>query len=253
MRREYAGAAQAAKLTSNLGGSTSDLTIYCNNLTNWPTGTVGPFYVVIDRGTATEEKILCVSRAGNTLSVYDDGVTNGRAADDTAITAHSINADIEHVFTATDADEANLHVNSDAGVHGVTGDVVGTTDAQTLTNKTINAASLSVEGVGVSLKNKTVNTVSVDYTLAVSDVDNIVQVNTGMISAVKTVTVPAFASIAIPVGSAIKVLTYGSGTISIAAAAGVTINVPSTSTLTPVNYRVVTLTKLATNTWVIEG
>ena len=113
MRREYVGGAQSARLTSPLGNTTLDLTISCNDLTNWPTGTGGtPFYVVIDRGTASEEKILCASRSGNTLTVYDVGLVNGRGADDTSITAHSSNALIEHVFTATDADEANAHINN---------------------------------------------------------------------------------------------------------------------------------------------
>lgn len=138
MRRQYEGAAQASVLTSALGSSTADLTIFCNNLSNWPTGTGGrPFYVVIDRGKANEEKILCASRSGNTLSVYNVGLVNGRAADGTPISAHSSNAVIEHVFTATDADEANSHVNASGTVHGVAGVLVGTTDTQTLSNKTL--------------------------------------------------------------------------------------------------------------------
>ena len=113
MRREYVGGAQSARLTSPLGGTTLDMTISCNDLTNWPTGTGGtPFYVVIDRGTASEEKILCASRSGNTLTVYEVGLVNGRGVDDTSITSHSSNALIEHVFTATDADEANAHINN---------------------------------------------------------------------------------------------------------------------------------------------
>ena len=113
MRRSYEGAAQAAQLTAALGGSTADLIIYCDDLTNWPTGTGSrPFFVVIDRGKTNEEKILCTSRSSNVLTVYNSGLVNGRAADDTSITAHSSNAVIEHVFTATDADEANAHVNT---------------------------------------------------------------------------------------------------------------------------------------------
>ena len=129
MRREYVGGAQAARLTAGLGGTTSNLTISCDNLTNWPTGANGrPFYVVINRGTASEEKILCASRSGNTLSVYDVGLVNGRGADDTSITSHASNSIIEHVFTATDADEANLLVNlltttGDIIVYGTTGNV----------------------------------------------------------------------------------------------------------------------------------
>jgi hypothetical protein len=113
MRREYVGGAPRARLTVLLSGSSSSLTINCDDLTNWPTGASGnPFYVVIDRNTSSEEKILCSARAGNVLTVYDDGVLNGRGQDDTSITSHSVNAVIEHVFTATDADEANDHVNT---------------------------------------------------------------------------------------------------------------------------------------------
>lgn len=112
MRREYVGGAPKARLTVLLGSSTTNLTITCDDLTNWPTGTGGnPFFVVIDRNTSSEEKILCASRAGNVITVYDDGVLNGRGSDDTSITSHSVNSIIEHVFTATDADEANAHVN----------------------------------------------------------------------------------------------------------------------------------------------
>ncbi len=118
MRREYQGAAQSARLTVALGGTTGDLTINCDDLSNWPTGVSSrPFYVVIDRNTAAEEKILCASRSGNVITVFNTGF-NGRGADDTSITAHSNNAVIEHVFTATDADEANSHVNdSTTDVH----------------------------------------------------------------------------------------------------------------------------------------
>ena len=114
-RREYQGGAQTAYLTAPLGGSTGDLTITCDDLTNWPTGVGGRnFYIVIDRGLASEEKILCSSRTGNTLAVFTDGISNGRGSDGTTITAHSNNAAVEHVFTATDADEANAHVNNPA-------------------------------------------------------------------------------------------------------------------------------------------
>lgn len=119
MRREYVGGAQAARLTSSLGGTDLDLSISCDDLTNWPTGAgARPFYVVIDRGTNSEEKILCSSRSGNVLTVYSVAGVNGRGADGTSITSHSNSAIIEHVFTATDADESNSHVNdSSTDVH----------------------------------------------------------------------------------------------------------------------------------------
>lgn len=124
MRRQYAGGAKPAYLTAALGGTMGDLTITCDDLSNWPDGSVGPFYVVVDRGLAAEEKILCSSRTGNVLTVYTSGLNVGRGADGTTVIAHNSNAEIEHVFTATDADEANAHVNAVSGVHGVTGSVV---------------------------------------------------------------------------------------------------------------------------------
>ena len=54
----------------------------------------------------------CCCNLKTARAVYNNGIDNGRAADDTSITSHSVNAVIEHIFTATDADEANLHVNT---------------------------------------------------------------------------------------------------------------------------------------------
>jgi hypothetical protein len=148
MRRSYSGAAKPAVLTAILNGTTAALTIECDDLSNYPTGVSGPFFVVVDRGQVTEEKILCASRTGNTLTVYDTGLVNGRGSDQTTVVPHLIGAELEHIFTATDADEANLHVNSVSNVHGVTGSVVGTTDTQTLTNKTL--TDVSIDGATFS-------------------------------------------------------------------------------------------------------
>lgn len=150
MRRSYAGGAKPAYLVTALGGTTAELTIECDDLSNWPTGAAGPFYIVIDRGTVSEEKILCESRSGETITVYEAGGSTGRGADGTTVLAHAVNAEVEHVFTATDADEANLHVNSTSGVHGVSGSIVGTTDTQTLTNKTLDSPTFTGTVTGVT-------------------------------------------------------------------------------------------------------
>jgi len=71
------------------------------------------FFVVIDRGLDTEEKVLVASRQGTTFT------PSSRGADDTLPVAHNAGAEIEHVFTALEADEANAHVNSVSGVHGL--------------------------------------------------------------------------------------------------------------------------------------
>lgn len=61
------------------------------------------------------------------------------AATDVQGALNELQTDID--TRATDAD-LTAHTGASSGVHGVTGDVVGTTDTQTLTNKTIQGASI---------------------------------------------------------------------------------------------------------------
>jgi hypothetical protein len=132
MRREYGGAVPRAALAVALGGTTGDLTIICDDLSGWPLVT-NPIFIIVNRTKATEEKMLVSARTGNILTVSQ------RAADGTSISAHDIGEPIEHVFTATDADEANEHVNTTTGAHGYPPivDVVTLEGTQTLTNKTM--------------------------------------------------------------------------------------------------------------------
>jgi|TARA_R110000822_G_scaffold272679_1_gene395178 hypothetical protein len=104
MRRSYSG--NAKKTYLSLAIDAAAMTISAQDLSGFPTGASGPFFIVISKGFVNEEKILCTSRATNTITV------TSRGADDTSAAAHSINAPVEHVFTALDADEANGHVNT---------------------------------------------------------------------------------------------------------------------------------------------
>lgn len=263
MRRDYTGGAQASVLTALLGGSTADKTIYCDDLTGWPTGTGSrPFYIVIDRGKSSEEKILCASRSGNILSVYDDGITNGRGSDNTSITSHSANAVIEHIFTATDADEANAHVNASGGVHGVSGVLAGVTATQTLTNKTMSGASNTFSSIpqsavtslvsDLALKaplSLTINAQTDSYTLVLSDAGKQVEMNkaTG-----NTLTVPLNSSVAFPIGTTILVVQTGAGQTTIAGAVGVTVNATPGLKLRT-QWSAGTLVKRDTDTWILMG
>ncbi len=97
-RRAYSGNAASTTLASGI--SSGDTTITISAATGWPSG--APFYVVIDPGTASEEKVL-VTRSSTTLTV-----SGSRGADDTSNSSHSAGAVIYPVFTAVDANEANL-------------------------------------------------------------------------------------------------------------------------------------------------
>lgn len=93
-----------------------------------------PYTLIIDRGLATEECVSVVGASGNNLNVQ-------RGIDGTTAFAHASNSLVEHGISAQDVREPNTHINSDNGVHGVVGKVVGDTDAQALTNKDLSSPS----------------------------------------------------------------------------------------------------------------
>lgn len=130
-RRSYKGAAVSNTIAS--GGLAAGATTISlgSAMSGWSTAST-PFFVVVDPGTAKEEKI-CVKYATTTsLTVVDPAVTstwaasvNGRGADNTTDRTHDGGAVIYPVFTATEADNANELVstytaNGDLVVHGST-------------------------------------------------------------------------------------------------------------------------------------
>ena len=137
-RREHNGAAPSTTLSSPIA-SGSDTTFVIASGTNWPTGSTGVFIVTIDRGQSTEERILCSSRTGTTVTV----AASGRGYDGTTAQAHAVTATAEHTTAGVELDELNLHGNSTSAVHGVAGNVVGTSDSQTLSNKTLTSPVIS--------------------------------------------------------------------------------------------------------------
>ena len=99
-RRSYVGAAPACTLTNSItaGDTTALLT---GTVTEWNDTANGPFFMVIDPGLVTEEKVLVGSRTGSSLSSMTRGV------DGTTAASHAAGATCYPVFTATDANEAN--------------------------------------------------------------------------------------------------------------------------------------------------
>ena len=107
-RRAYTGGAVSTTTSTSIASSgTTSFTITA--YTGWPYGS-DPFYVVVEPGTANEEKML-VTRSGSTdttLNVYSTPtVADNRGLDGTSAVSHSSGATVYPVFTAADADEAN--------------------------------------------------------------------------------------------------------------------------------------------------
>lgn len=144
-RKEHAGGAAPTTLTASMSVSDTSFTIASN--TGWPTGAVGPFYVVIDPGTASEEKVLCSLQSVSVVTVSG----GGRGADGTTAKSHAIAAAVYPVWAAAEADELNAHANATQQVHGIgaADSVVGTATTQTLTNKTMSGASNSFSNIPI--------------------------------------------------------------------------------------------------------
>lgn len=89
-----------------------------------------------------------------------------------------------------------------------------------------------------------------NYTLVLSDVDKLIELNSG--SAI-SLTVPPNSSVAFPIGTVILVTQYGTGTGSIVSGSGVTIRSASGALSLSAQYAGASLIKIADNEWYLNG
>lgn len=140
--RYYASTAKQASLSSSIDGVVTSITL--DLTTGFPTNY--PYSLVIDPDTNKEEIITVTSSGGGTTL----NVTRGE--DGTSNVAHSAGATVRHIISGRDFNEFSAHLGSTAspttsGIHGVTGNVVGDTDSQTLTNKKLTAPEILGAGI----------------------------------------------------------------------------------------------------------
>lgn len=99
-RRSYSGSSSTCTLASSITSGDTSATL-TGTTTAWPSTASGSFFMVIDPGLSTEEKVLVGARSTNSLSSITRGV------DGTTASSHSAGATCYPVFTAVDADQAN--------------------------------------------------------------------------------------------------------------------------------------------------
>lgn len=137
MARNYSSTAQQTTLASGItSGATS---IQVTATTGFPSV---DFVLALDADTAQQELVLVTAVAGTTLTVT-------RGYDSTTAVAHDAGAVVRHSHAGIDFRDSRTH-EAATTAHGATGAVVGTTNTQTLTNKTISADSNTLSGIAAS-------------------------------------------------------------------------------------------------------
>ena len=123
-RRSYRGAPVSNTLGVTLSVAATNITLAVA-VSGWSTD-AEPFFVVVDPGTAKEEKICVKYSSSTTLTVVDPAVTSvwgasaaGRGADNTVDRQHEQGAVIYPVFTATEANNANELVSKFANAGSI--------------------------------------------------------------------------------------------------------------------------------------
>lgn len=133
--RNYSSISQETSLTSALNSSATTMVVSSSSgLLGGVTIASGQtFTVVIDPDTALEEIVDVVypSTSGSNTLTITRAVESGSVA-----IAHSAGAKVRHMAIGRDFRDSNTHIEATVA-HGATGAIVGTTNTQTLTNKTL--------------------------------------------------------------------------------------------------------------------
>lgn len=139
-RRYYSSTAVATTLSGSISDSATSWSV--GAVTGWPSSY--PFTLIIGEDTASEELVTVSNVSGTTVTVSARGVGG------TTAQAHAAGSTVAHGVYAQDFEDGSAHYAASTAVHGVTGSVVGTTDTQTLTGKSIDGDSNTVTDLAYS-------------------------------------------------------------------------------------------------------
>lgn len=147
MARNYSSTATEKQLASNVSNTATQITL--DNATNLPTA---PFILVLNPDTNIEEIVLVDADQSGVVSPTFK-VT--RAQDSTTAQTHTAGQVVRHMIVGSDLQAVSTHTDATAA-HGATGAVVGTTNTQTLTNKTLTSPKIN-ENVAVTATSTEIN------------------------------------------------------------------------------------------------
>jgi hypothetical protein len=104
--RNYRGNVVDTTLAGSINASTTSITV-----ADGSTYPANRFWIVVDQGTSSEEKIFVTLRVNSVFTVT-------RAGDNTSASSHSLGAPVKHVLVANDIQQLNDHaVNVTDDVH----------------------------------------------------------------------------------------------------------------------------------------
>jgi hypothetical protein len=161
-----------------------------------------------------------------------------------------VNVDTTYANSGTDA-SVKVHQQHHDAVHNVVNDFdianSGTAGYVPIGNGTVlvTRALLSTDNPGLVSFTPTAS-----YTLARVDAGKLIEMN---VATSNSLTVPPNSSVAIPVGSVVNIRQYGAGVTTVAAGSGVTIRSRDGLLALAGQYAEATLSKRATNEWVLSG
>jgi hypothetical protein len=130
--RFYSSIASPTTLSGSISAGATSITVGAT--TGFPTSV--PYTLALDYGAATEELVDVTAVAGTTLTVT-------RGVDGTSAQSHSLGAVVRHVASGRDFADYQTHQAASSAIHGVTGTLVGTSDTQTLSNKTLSSPTIN--------------------------------------------------------------------------------------------------------------
>lgn len=246
---EYA-ALSGATFTGAVNGT--DLTLSGNLTVNGTTTTINSTTLSVDDknivlGDVAEPADNTADGGGITLKGTTDKTINWVDSTDSWTSSENIDLASTKSFKINGTDV--LTSTQVLGKSLPTGDVVGTSDTQTLSNKTLSDVVLRQPLATPSFTENV-------YELVLTDQGDIILASNGATAG--TVNVPTNASVEFPVGTQITVIQTGSGQLTISATTPGTTTINSSgATSTAPKLRVqnsgATLIKTATDTWYVVG